>query len=143
MTLLSNSLKAGALGLPPKISINSYVSLNAALSNFISLPGVQSKMNPKSIWIRWPLSSIRILPLCRSLICKINETTAYAAKLFIKLYLANLNSEVDSLPYFFKKYSCRLISKALPSWSRLWLLGTTSIIPPRYFSTPVLLLMHL
>ena len=83
--MFSKSLKAAAYDDPPSMSINSYVNLKAALSNFISLPGDQSKMNPKSMWIKWPLSSIKIFPLCLSLICRIKLTTAYAAKLRIKL----------------------------------------------------------
>ena len=76
MTFVSNSLNAGAFTFPPKMSMNSWVNLKAADSNLISFPGDQSNIKPKSIWIKPPVSSIKILPLCLSLICKINETTA-------------------------------------------------------------------
>ena len=53
---------------PPRISTNSFVSLNGALSNRIPLPGAFDSKNPKSICTICPYLSISKLALCRSLI---------------------------------------------------------------------------
>lgn len=45
-------------------STNSCVNLKGELSNLILFPGELAKMNPKSMCIKWPSESSRILPLC-------------------------------------------------------------------------------
>jgi len=51
--------------LPPITSTNSGVSLNGLVSK-PRFRGEVDKMNPKSMWIRWPSLCNRILPLWRS-----------------------------------------------------------------------------
>ena len=75
--VLSTYIRNGsAFLLPPIISIISLVSrdylvsLNCAFSKPRFLPGEMSKMKPKSMWIRWPIWSIKMLPLCLSFICR-------------------------------------------------------------------------
>ena len=58
---------------PPNTSIYSGGNLKGAASNPI-LPGVLLNINPKSIWIRCPSLSKRMLPLCLSLIWSKNVT---------------------------------------------------------------------
>lgn len=48
-------------------STNSCVSLKADVSKPRFLPGDVDKMKPKSMWIRWPSASKRMLPLCLQL----------------------------------------------------------------------------
>jgi len=58
---------------PPSTSIYSGGNLKGAASNPI-LPGVLLNINPKSMWIRCPSLSKRMLPLCLSLIWSKNVT---------------------------------------------------------------------
>ena len=62
-------------------------SLNGAASNPM-LPGEFESMNPKSMWIRCPSRSSKMLPLCRSLICRRYVTSEYPASDFAKLRCA-------------------------------------------------------
>ena len=61
-------LKASLFCDPPMICIISRVSLKLADSNFMLCAGEMSKMNPKSMWMRFPFSLINMFPLCLSLI---------------------------------------------------------------------------
>eukprot|EP00967_Tisochrysis_lutea_P140073 scaffold255376_cov33-Tisochrysis_lutea.AAC.2 len=62
------SRKSGAFG-PPRTSTISRVNLNgAACSNAARPPGARPSTKPKSMWMRCPSRSSRMLPLCLSLI---------------------------------------------------------------------------
>lgn len=53
---------------PPRTSMYSGGNLNGAASNPM-FPGELESIKPKSMWMRCPSRSNRMLPLCRSLIC--------------------------------------------------------------------------
>ena len=75
----SKSLKDGLVRFPAGSSSwhISWLSLNAALSKRMLLPGEISSTNPKSMWMRFPRVSRRMLPLCLSLAWRKKLATAY------------------------------------------------------------------
>lgn len=99
---LSAKKKSGSRLFPVRILPPTIGSLNGAASKPM-LPGELLSMKPKSIWMRCPSRSTRILPLCLSFICKRYVTTLYPASDLIKFRCARAKRPECCSPYVWEE----------------------------------------